>query len=74
MSSRTPETVAGARHGAHEQTAQSEVSVRCPLCEAEYPLREALALAPPALIVVADTAPGSLAAADHRFAAVPAAA
>jgi hypothetical protein len=28
--------------------------VRCPLCKVEYPLREALALAPPELIVVAD--------------------
>ncbi len=28
--------------------------VRCPLCEVEYPLAEALALAPPELIVVAD--------------------
>ena len=30
----------------------ADTQVRCPLCQAEYPLSDALALAPPALIVV----------------------
>jgi len=32
--------------------AGADARVRCPLCDAEYPLGEVLALAPPALIVV----------------------
>ena len=36
MSSRTPETVVGARGAGHEPAVQSEVSVRCPLCDADH--------------------------------------
>ena len=36
MSSRTPETVGGARGAGHEPAVQSEVSVRCPLCDADH--------------------------------------
>ena len=32
--------------------AEPESRVRCPLCDAEYALSEALALAPPALILI----------------------
>jgi 2-polyprenyl-3-methyl-5-hydroxy-6-metoxy-1,4-benzoquinol methylase len=36
MSQRTPRAVQGGRHGAGEQGARSEVSVRCPLCDADH--------------------------------------
>jgi 2-polyprenyl-3-methyl-5-hydroxy-6-metoxy-1,4-benzoquinol methylase len=36
MSSRTPDAVVGARYGAGEHGARSEVFVRCPLCDADH--------------------------------------
>jgi len=35
MSQRAPDALAGARQGGGEQTGRSEVSVRCPLCDAD---------------------------------------
>ncbi|MCE5268802.1 MAG: hypothetical protein LLG00_13055 [Planctomycetaceae bacterium] len=42
----------------------ASVAVRCPLCEAEYPLSEALSLLPPELIVVGGTAVSQLPTAE----------
>ena len=36
MSQRTPDALAGARRGDGEQTGRDEVSVRCPLCDADH--------------------------------------
>jgi 2-polyprenyl-3-methyl-5-hydroxy-6-metoxy-1,4-benzoquinol methylase len=36
MSQRTPDALSGARHAAGEQSTRSEVSVRCPLCDADH--------------------------------------
>ncbi|MEN6457389.1 MAG: hypothetical protein ABFC63_00455 [Thermoguttaceae bacterium] len=44
--------------------AESDAVVRCPLCAAEYPLSESLALAPPELILVAAHAAEPTAIAD----------
>ena len=35
MSQRAPDALAGARQGGGEQTGRGEVSVRCPLCDAD---------------------------------------
>ena len=43
--------------------AAAEAIVRCPLCSAEYPLSESLALVPPALIIVSGAAVPALQAA-----------